>query len=290
MRKAFLFVLAVSFFFDLVAQVTPVASPEQWIEEGRAAMEEEDYFKAVDIYTRIIEAAQASKGDEITPESKYFEARYYRAVCYFYLDEWEYAISDLDLFITGIPTFPQAYILKSIIYQKQLRFNDQLASLNNALSFLQEEEWPRIYRLRAAAYLGLEKLDSALIDLKRGLSVEENAEGVALLGYIYYKKGDYDSAMFNYNKAIGLDFTFVATYQYAASYCLEQNQNDKAMTYITLGLLAEPETPELIFLKGVVFQEWGRTDEACSLFNRAFYAGIDDAGDYLSEYCYPIER
>lgn len=290
MRKVILLLLATLGFLGLKAQLVPSGTPEQWMEEGRAAMGEENYSKAAELYSRVIQFSGNKSKDDLTPTSGYLEAVYSRAVCYFYLDNLEEAISDLDLFLSKVPSFPQAYILKSVIYQRQQNFYDQLKTLNSALPLFQDSDKHRLYRLRAGAYLGLEKVDSAFLDLRRALTVEEDAEGMAMLGFIQYKRGDYDSAMISLNKAIGLDHSFLSTFQYAASFCLEMNQVDKALTYINLGLLSVPETPELLFLKGVIYKEKGRFDEACSLFNRAFYAGVDDAGDYLSEYCYPIER
>lgn len=289
MRKLILLLFSGLVYSGALAQ-DPGSPQNQLMEEGRALMEEGNYSKAAEIYSKIIQATGGMPKEESTPGSSYFEALYSRAVCFYYLDESDKAIADLDLFLANIPSFPQAYLLKSIIYQRQQRFEEQLNTLNLALPFFKESDKHKIFRLRAGAFLGLEKIDSALIDLRVALSAEEDAEGLSMLGLIQYKKGNFDSALVSLNKAIGLDHSYITTYRYAVSFCLEQGQYEMAITYINLGLLAEPEMPELLFLKGVILQEWGQTDEACRLLNRAFYAGVDDAGDYLTEYCYPTER
>lgn len=289
MRKLILLLFSGLVYSAALAQ-DPGSPQNQLMEEGRALMEEGNYGKALEIYSKVIQSTGKLPKEGPTPGSSYFEALYSRAVCFYYLDESDKAIADLDLFLANIPSFPQAYLLKSIIYQRQQRFEEQLNTLNLALPFFKESDKHKIFRLRAGAFLGLEKIDSALVDLKAVLAVEEDAEALSMLGFIQYKKRNYDSAIFSLNKAIGLDHSYMSTYRYAVYLCLELDQKEKAMTYINLALLVEPETPELLFFKGIVFQDWGRLDEACSLFNRAFYAGIDDAGDYLSEYCYPSER
>jgi tetratricopeptide (TPR) repeat protein len=116
--------------------------------------------------------------------------------------------------------------------------------------------------------------------------VRDDAETEVYLGYSYYNLQKVDSALMALNKSIELDPNYIPAYLYAGSFCLEQGNNDLALKYLTIASRLDPTNTTVLFYKGIALVEKENLDEGCSCLNKAFYAGEDDASDYLSEYCY----
>jgi hypothetical protein len=76
---------------------------------------------------------------------------------------------------------------------------------------------------------------------------------------------------------------------YISSLCLEQEAYEMALTYIDLGLKLEASNMNLIFYKGIALAETKKVEEGCRYLLKAFNAGLDQAGDYLKQYCYTFE-
>jgi hypothetical protein len=55
---------------------------------------------------------------------------------------------------------------------------------------------------------------------------------------------------------------------------------------VDIGLRLEPGDQQLLFYKGVALAETEKLDEGCRILSNLFYAGVDQAGDYLKQYCY----
>ncbi|HCR53096.1 MAG TPA: hypothetical protein DIW27_01675, partial [Cytophagales bacterium] len=58
--------------------------------------------------------------------------------------------------------------------------------------------------------------------------------------------------------------------------------------YLNMALRLDPENLNAQFYKGIALLELDREEEGCRLLAKAFYAGEDDAGDYLKEKCYTL--
>ncbi len=109
------------------------------------------------------------------------------------------------------------------------------------------------------------------------------------LGFAYYSIQKADSALMAINKAIELEATFLPAYLYGGSFSLQEGNYELAIKYLNVALMLEPENATAWFYKGVSLMELKKEDAACSCLRKAFYAGHDDAGDYLKQYCYGIE-
>jgi tetratricopeptide (TPR) repeat protein len=119
--------------------------------------------------------------------------------------------------------------------------------------------------------------------------MQDDPEVELNLGFAYYSVDKKDSAIMAINKSIELEATFLPAWLYGSSFSLEEGDYDLALKYINVALMLEPDNATAWFYKGVALIELKREDEACRFLNKAFYAGQDDAGDYLKQYCYGIE-
>nr|HPI79393.1 hypothetical protein [Cyclobacteriaceae bacterium] len=108
--------------------------------------------------------------------------------------------------------------------------------------------------------------------------------------FAYYNLEQVDSAFVSINKAIELEPTYLPAYLYGGSFGLQEGNNELALKYLEVALRLDPENLNALFYKGIALLELDRVDEGCSLLAKAFYAGEDDAGDYLKEKCYTLTK
>jgi tetratricopeptide (TPR) repeat protein len=250
--------------------------------ESLRLIQSEQYAEALQPLNKMISASGLKSHED-------YKALYRRAICYFYLEQFQLALNDLNLFIPEFNSIPQPYIMRALIYRELNENRNQINDLNIALSLPLQEDLSKLYRWRAAALMSLSSYDSAAQDIRKSMATEVDAEGYSYLAFIQYNQGKYDSALISVNKSIEIDFTYLPGYLYATSFCLQKSDYSQAMVYANLGLMVDDQSPDLLFYKGVALIEMNKIDAACSFLNRAFYLGNDDAGDYLSQYCYPTE-
>ena len=252
-------------------------------EEALRLIQNEQYAEAIPPLNKIIAATGLKTHED-------YKALYRRAICYFYLEEFQLALNDLNLFIPEFNSIPQPYIMRALIYRSLNESRKQISDLNVALSLPAQEDLSKLFRWRAAALMSLNSYDSAAQDIRNSMRAEADAEGYAYLGFIQFNQDKYDSALRSINSAIEVDYTYLPGYLYATSFCLQKSDYNQALMYSNLGLLVDDQNPDLLFYKGVALIELNREDDACRYLNKAFYLGNDDAGDYLSQYCYPTEN
>lgn len=250
--------------------------------ESLRLIQSEQYAEALQPLNKMITASGLKSHED-------YKALYRRAICYFYLEQFQLALNDLNLFIPEFNSIPQPYIMRALIYRSLNENRKQINDLNIALLLPSQEDLSKLYRWRAAALMSLSSYDSAAKDVRKSMATEGDAEGYSYLAFIQYNQGKYDSALISVNKSIEMDFTYLPGYLYATSFCLQKSDYSQALVYANLGLMVDDQSPDLLFYKGVALIETNKIDAACSFLNRAFYLGNDDAGDYLSQYCYPTE-
>ena len=149
---------------------------------------------------------------------------------------------------------------------------------------------PQILKWRAGLLIEKKEFKQAVEDLLIVRQLQDDPEVELNLGFAYYSLEKKDSALLAINKAIELEATFLPAYLYGSSFSMEEGLYELSIKYVNVALMLEPENATAWFYKGVALMELKKEDEACSCLRKAFYAGQDDAGDYLKQYCYGIEE
>lgn len=247
---------------------------------GDTLFNRQDFAGALKQYNKVAKATKLK-----TPEQR--QILYKRAVCLFYLGEFERALSDLKVFIPENQSMPRARILRAFIYREMGERQLQLDDLNAVLEWDQLN--PDLLKWRAGLLVEMGDNVQAIAELKAIKQWGTDEEVELYMGLAYYALEKPDSALYHFDQSIMLNGGYLPAYQYAGSLCLEQEAYELALTYITLALRLDAQNVELLFYKGIALVELGRKDEGCRLLNKAFYNGIDDAGGYLEEYCFPKE-
>lgn len=254
---------------------------KKWEVEGDTLMNRQEYVGAIKLFSKVIKSSKLK-------DKAAYPSVYKRAVCYYTIGRFEDALKDVDSFLVEYPSLFQAHILKAFIYRETDDADKQLASLNEALS-LQPGE-PGLIKWRSGLYLDIGEYKKVKDDLLYVKAIQDDPEVEMYLGFAYYNLDQVDSAFSSLNKAIELEPTYLPAYLYGGSFSLQESNNELALKYLDVALRLEPENTTAMFYKGLALVELERIDEACSFLAKAFYAGEDDAGDYLKEHCYKLVK
>lgn len=235
------------------------------------------YNKAIRYYNRAIKASKLADR-----ESQ--QMLYKRAFCQYTLNKFNEAIADLDRFISYYPQSPQPWILKAFCFRELGDEDKQMECLEAAIRIRPDND--ELFKWRSMIYLQKDDFANAKKDALSAIALQDDPEAETYLGVSYYNLNQADSAYIAFNRAISIDATYMAAYLYAGSMALQSGDNILALEYLNLALRLEPNNQEALFYKGATLVESGKIDEGCKCLNRAFYAGFDDAADYLKEYCF----
>ena len=268
--------------FLLMVVMSPEARSQdakwkKWEVEADTLLNRQDYAGALKLYDKVIKSSGLKDKDD-------FSALYKRAVCYYSLSQYDAALKDLDKFREVYPSSYQATVLRAFVFRDVEDSQRQLEALNEALSLRPGE--PGLIQWRAGIYLEEEKFEEAKADMLYLRSLQESPEIELYLGLAYYNLKEADSALNFINKAIALEPTYLPAYLYGGSFSLQEGMYDLAVKYLNVALRLDAGNGNALFYKGIALIELDRKDEGCTFLSRAFYGGVDDAGDYLKEYCY----
>ncbi len=236
-----------------------------------------DYEGALKLYTKCIDISKTS-------DSRALPLLYKRAVCYYYLNEYQPALDDINKFIDQYPVKDQARLLRAFIYKGLDDAEHQISDLTELL--VSQPESHDLLAWRGTAYLDKNQYDLAKKDLLGARASGDDAETEMLLGMAYYYGGQPDSALVSLNQSIQMNATYLPPYLYAGYFCMQQDEYQLSLKYLDVALKIEPSNTSALFYKGIALVEMKEEKEGCRYLTRAFKAGEDDAGDYLKEYCY----
>jgi tetratricopeptide (TPR) repeat protein len=249
----------------------------KWKAEADTLYSQQEYKKAIPLYSKVIKSVKDDK-------QAMFDALYKRAVSYYSTDQFQATLEDLNEFVKGYPSVPQARILRALVH-RQLDHEEQM--LNDLAEALRADPSnPGLLKWRASIYLDIEKYDLAKKDLETVKLFTEDTETEMYLGIAQYNLGQVDDALESLKKAISLDPTNLTAYLYGSSFCLQEDRYTEALEYVDFVLRLDPGNETALFYKGISLVELERTDEGCRCLRKSFYGGNDDAGDYLEQYCF----
>jgi tetratricopeptide (TPR) repeat protein len=248
--------------------------------EADTLMAHEDYEGALSKYNEIAKATGLKDPDT-------YLIFYKRGVCLYSLQAFEEALDQINQFLKLQPDFHQAKLLKAFIGRELGDTNVQLSTLSDLL--LLDPKNLDLLKWRATTFIDAGLYPEARRDIVVAQKINDDAELEGYMGISYYYEDKPDSAIAYFDKAIALDKTYITAYLYAASLCLDEEVYDLALEYVRSGLQIDPKNISLQFYKGIALVQKDNITQGCSCLAKAFNAGVDDAGDYLKEFCYGLE-
>lgn len=252
-----------------------------WETEADTLMSQEDFAGAIKLYSKIVDESKLK-------DRTAYRALYKRSVAYYSSGDFQKSIQDMNKFIPEFPQSHQAHILRALSYRELNDIDNQLIDLEAALELSGGD--PQLIKWRAGLLMEKNKYTLAKTDLLLVRAIQDDPEVEMNLAFTYYSLQQPDSAILAINKSIELDATFAPAYLYGGSFSLEEEDYELALKYLEVALRLDPENLTAIFYKGIALVELKRITEGCRCLNKAFYAGQDDAADYLKQYCYEVYK
>jgi tetratricopeptide (TPR) repeat protein len=253
-----------------------------WSVKGDTLYNRGDYIGAAAMYTKVLDANPPKNGKY--SDRGFYGILYRRAVCYYSTEQYERSLADLTVFEPQYPRSPQPKVLKAFIYRELGDVDRQLENLNAAIEL--QPPNPDFLKWRGLLNLQKEQFDVAKTDLLAARSMEDDSEVQTYLGLCYRRTGQPDSAYYCFNQAIEKNPLSLPVYLYAGSAALQDGEYALSIEYLDLALRLDSKNADALFYKGVALVEMKNKEEGCRCLNRAFYGGSDDAGDYLTQYCF----
>lgn len=267
----------------LISFTKALGQNEKWktfMAEGDTLYNHEDFQAAIKSYSKSIKTGKLK-------DKEMYAALYKRAICYYSTGEFVKALDDINKFIPMHPDSPRPVLLKAFIYRELDDEENQFTFLQQAIDM--QLISPDLLKWRGNLFLQRKEYARALEDLQMARGMEDDSNVETLIGLTYYNMEQNDSAMVSFNRSIELDAMYTPAYLYAGSINIEGGNFRLAIEYLNLALRIDPGNKDVLFYKGVALVELERLEEGCKCLNRAFYSGVDEAGDYLKQYCYPVE-
>lgn len=238
-----------------------------------------DFKGAADLFTRLIQKTKFSSRED-------YDLFYKRGLAWFQSGDFEKALRDANYYKSNSGD-GQANVLKVYIYQKMNKMDDALSQIDTLQQLYGGNS--ELIKWKVQLLMDADRYADAKSELTAALKQEKDPQLALLLGLSHYYLGEFDEAFGVFDKLIADDPTMMDAYIYPASLCLEDSFYEKSVAYCELGLKQNSGDATLMFYKGVALYELGQNEESCRFLARAFQRGIDDAGDYLKEYCYGVE-
>ena len=245
--------------------------------QGDTLLNSQDFEGAIKVYNKVIELSKLKDA-----ESK--GVLYKRAICFYNVGEFQKALDDLNVFIPEYPAFPRAKYLRAFVNRELGNTQAQLDDISDLIA--QNPANTDLLKFKAGIYLEDEKYEEAKEELLNLQKLTNDEQIETQLGFVYNNLSDPDSAYLHFDSALSLNGSYPPAYLYMTSLCLEQEAFELALTYVDLGLRLDPGNQQLLFYKGIALAESDQLEEGCKVLAKVFYDGLDQAGDYLKQYCY----
>lgn len=247
--------------------------------QGDTLANRQDYEGALGFYNTVIEQTKFTSPRD-------YDVVYKRAVAFFQLKEYDKALHDIDVFIAETGD-EQGFILKAYVYQDMKAWPEVLTQLDTLDQWYPDNIELSRWRIQVLMDAGMNA--EAKKEIQKALAIEPDRQIKLYLGLVHYYLAEYKEAFATFDALIKDDPAQPEPYLYAASLCLEDEYYDLALKYLDAGLTQHPANPSLAFYKGIALYELKQEQEGCRYLRKAFYAGVDDAADYLTEYCFGTE-
>lgn len=250
-----------------------------WEVQGDTLLSRGDFKGAIDLFTRLIQKTKFSSRED-------YDLFYKRGLAKFQSGDFENALRDANYYKSKSGD-GQANVLKVYIYQKMGKMDEALSQIDTLQQLYSgNSELPK---WKVQLLMDADRYVEAKNELQNALKMQSDLDQKVLLGVCHYHLAEFNEAFSAFDDAINDDPKGLLVYMYPVSLCIEDGYNEKALEYADRGLQQVPEDETLMFYKGIALHELNRHEEGCRFLAKAFYKGIDDAGDYLKEYCYGVE-
>ncbi|TET21634.1 MAG: tetratricopeptide repeat protein [Candidatus Cloacimonadota bacterium] len=183
--------------------------------------------------------------------------------------EYEKALEQYTRAIQLDPRNANYYASRGAAYGKLDLYVEGLEELKKAVSVNPKVEEP--YFLIESFFAELEGIDDALLYFSERNKVTPNNAVIHVnLGYIYYRKGELETATAEMRKAIEIDSVYPLAYSGLGVVYLSDNKDSKARAAFEKALAIRPDYPEAHLYLGIIYRRAGKESESKEEIEKAY--------------------
>jgi len=218
----------------------------------------QDYRGAIDFLTKEIAMQDIKADDYYLKNTGYFIAM--RGLAYYYLQEYDSALNDINKGIKIVPKYSDAYYFRGLVkfalhqdkaasadYSKAIKldpnikhyyfdsgnaflrrrkYEDAIEEYNKYINL--DTNWAVPYYNRGVAKDNLLDYQGAVADLNKAIELDPDPYYVSFLSDIYFRHNDIDAAIDIAISGLKKDSTSAPLYNNLGRFYLEKGDNDKA--------------------------------------------------------------
>ncbi|MBS5306716.1 MAG: tetratricopeptide repeat protein [Clostridium sp.] len=226
---------------------------KNYYDEGMEHYEKNEYDKAIECFTRIIEL-------ETDNELAYYN----RGQAYHKKQEYDKAIKDYTKVIELKPNNVLAYNNRGIAHNYKHEYDEAIVDCTKAIEL--EADFSLAYSNRGAAYNGKQEYEKAIVDCTKAIELEaNNVKAYGNRGVAYQGKQEYDKAIAEYNKVIELEANDAKAYNNRGVAYSSKQEYDKAIADYTKAIELNNNYALAYLNKGYLLKKIGINYEQAKL-------------------------
>ena len=206
-----------------------------------------------------VDAALADYQEALRLRFDYADAYYNRANTLHNLGRLQEAFDDYSQAIRYKENNIAAYNNRGNVLRDMRRIEEAIQDYNLALAI--DNNFVTAYKNRAHMYLALNRFDEAYTDLTRCIDLEPQAETYYQRANMLQARNQLEAALVDYNSAIALDKTHIASYNNRASVLLRMNRINSALADMDASIALSPNDATYRWNKALILLTQGRFKE-----------------------------
>ncbi|MEM9007846.1 MAG: tetratricopeptide repeat protein, partial [Cyanobacteria bacterium P01_F01_bin.86] len=173
------------------------------------------------------------------------------------------------------PEFPEAYILRSVVYRRQGNGDEAIVDLERAIDIYsriieQDKEVVSAWINRGNTYSYRRDYDAAIADFTRAVELNSQDVGAHInRGIAYSKQEKFDEAIADFTRAIEINSQSIAAYFHRGNALIAQENLELAIIDFTNIIDRDPQSAVAYNSRGFALQKQGDLEAAIADFTRA---------------------
>ena len=202
-----------------------------------------------------------------------------RGVSYFYIKQFQKALSDCNKAIELKSDYAEAYNNRGIIWFYKRNYDNAISDYNKAIELNPDDA--AFYNNRGASRRFKRNYDNAISDYNKAIELNPDYEAAYNnRGITWQYKNDYDKAIKDFNRAIELNPDSVAAYNSRGGMWFQKGDYYKALSDYDKAIELNPDYAEAYNNRGSTWGQKKNYDKAFKDINKAIELNPDYAEAY----------
>ena len=248
-------------------------SGNEFAQAGFAAKERRDYPRAIQLFTEALRVGNF-------PADQRGFLLYSRGVSLEGLGIRDRALVDLDAAIALLPSFPNSYIYRALIWTDRQEYDRAIEDLLQA-SRLNPSD-PMVFNNLGGVYENKREFEKAIASYNQALKLSPNyADAYYNRAHAYLIQKDFDRALADYDQTIWLNPNFANAYGNRGALYLMRGDSEKAIADFDKAIQLTPRDATFWNNRANAYLTLEKYDRALSDFDQALQLDPGNVGTYL---------